>query len=118
MNKAEFFVKELKRDLLDDELSFSFQRLLDEDISCLTDEHPFKIIATTYRQLKKDGKETAFNQYVRQAVVNTVAMMLAGFDDSFDIGAIQEKFRLYLGETLISGSLKEEFFAVLEDDID
>ena len=116
VDKAEYFVRELKKDIIDNELNESFNSLLSADVSSIQNNENYLQIVELYQELHKNKNSYFFESYIKNCVVDTVAMLLAGIDGSFDIGDIYDGLELKLDGEIISGCLRSEFNAVCEED--
>ncbi|NGO00286.1 hypothetical protein G5S52_22495 [Grimontia sp. S25] len=118
MDKSEYFAQQLKRDLIDNELHKSLLELKMVNPNSVVENENHKKFLELYQDLATNGDNVIIDEYIEFCVINTVSMLLAGIDGSFDIGTISEGLELSLDGEIISGSLREEFGAAFEDDLD
>ncbi|KXF82268.1 hypothetical protein [Enterovibrio coralii] len=116
MDKSEYFTQQIKRDLIDNELHKSLLELKVTDPNSVAENENHKKFLELYQDLVASGDNILIDEYIELCVVNTISMLLAGIDGSFDIGTISEGLELSLDGEIISGSLREEFNAAIEDD--
>ncbi|MDD1796138.1 hypothetical protein LRP50_23740 [Enterovibrio sp. ZSDZ42] len=114
MDKAEHFVQELKRDLIDNELHRSIKQLVLTHPNSIVANENHKKFVEIYQDLVATGDNVVIDEYIEKCVVDTISMLLAGIDGTFDIGSISDGLELSLDGEVISGSLREEFQYVVE----
>lgn len=113
MKEISDFLCDLNEEILDTYLSKIIAILNSSDMDIENLNPPNKTVTEIYRSLNDTHKKD-FEKYLKYCLIDALSIILGGIDGVSDLGTSTGEYELYRNGQLISGDLKDEFWAIVE----